>query len=311
MPIFTLLLLKLIPLYVSVALGYVAGRWLKVERQSVANIIFYIVVPIMMFAGVLRAQPDASLLLVPLITFAMAIAIGALFLWLARKRWHDYTPNILACAAGTGNTGYFGFPVAVALFDARTVGIYLMMIFGVTIFESSWGFYVAAKGRHTAEEALAKVLRLPTLYAFLLGLIVYYGHFPVPELAWEFIESVKGVYMILGMMIVGLGLAAMPRLAIDWAFLGAAFAARFIVWPALALALIALDTHYLHFYPETIHHALILLSIVPMAANTVVIATMFDTHPEKAATAVLLSTLWALFYVPLMVAFFIQPSGLL
>lgn len=309
MAIFTLLLVKLIPLYISVALGYVAGRWLRVDRQSVANIIFYIIVPIMMFAGVLKAQPDGSMLLIPVITFAMAISIGALFLWLARRKWHDYTPNILACAAGTGNTGYFGFPVAVALFDERTVGIYLMMILGVSVFESSWGYYVAAKGKHTAEEALAKVLRLPTLYAFLLGIVVFYLHVPMPELVWDFIGSVRGVYMILGMMIVGLGLSAMPRMRFDWAFIGTAFAARFVVWPLLTFALIFLDSQWVQLYSDTIHHAFILLSIVPMAANIVVIATMLDTHPEKAATAVLLSTLLALFYVPLMVALFIQPLG--
>ena len=39
-----------------------------------------------------------------------------------------------------------------------------------------------------------------------------------------------------------------------------------------------------------------------MAANTVVIANVLNVHPEKAAAAVMLSTLLALITVPLMVS---------
>ena len=51
-----------------------------------------------------------------------------------------------------------------------------------------------------------------------------------------------------------------------------------------------------------------LLSIVPLAANTVELASLFKSQPEKAATAVLLSTIFALVYVPVMTTYFIQGS---
>ncbi len=45
------------------------------------------------------------------------------------------------------------------------------------------------------------------------------------------------------------------------------------------------------------------MSIVPLAANTVAIATELKTYPEKASVAVLMSTLFALFFIPLVVSF--------
>jgi len=45
-----------------------------------------------------------------------------------------------------------------------------------------------------------------------------------------------------------------------------------------------------------------LFSIFPIAANKVAFATELKVHPEKAALTVFLSTLFALFYIPLVVS---------
>ena len=48
---------------------------------------------------------------------------------------------------------------------------------------------------------------------------------------------------------------------------------------------------------------MILMSIVPLAANTIALASDLDVHPEEATIAVFLSTIFALFYIPFMVTF--------
>ena len=57
----------------------------------------------------------------------------------------------------------------------------------------------------------------------------------------------------------------------------------------------------MHLYNNDIYGILILASIVPLAANTVTWATELKAHPEKAAIAVVISTIFALFYIPLIV----------
>ena len=85
---------------------------------------------------------------------------------------------------------------------------------------------------------------------------------------------------------------------IEWTF-----CAKFIIWPILIAGIVFLDTSLLHIFSAEVHKVLILMSIVPLAANTVAIATELRTHPEKASVAVLLSTVFALFFIPLVVSF--------
>lgn len=54
--------------------------------------------------------------------------------------------------------------------------------------------------------------------------------------------------------------------------------------------------------PEAWPVVVALMLATPMAANTVVIANVLDVHPEKAAPAVMASTVVALATVPLMVS---------
>lgn len=303
MHLFLLLFTKLIPLYASIAMGWFAGKRLGVTRDGVGVLVIYMLVPVVMFGGVVKADITPATLSLPLIGFVLATLLCGVFLCLARKMWDNNIPNILACSAGTGNTGYFGLPVAMLLFDEKTVAIYIILMLGVTVFESTIGMYVAAKGRYTAREALRKVRRIPTIYAFLLGVLVHGLGWELPEIFWDFYANVRGAYVILGMMIIGLGLASMPHFRLDWKFIAVAFSAKFIAWPLTALGFIWLDTHLFGLYSGPVYQSLLLISIVPMAANSVVIATLFDAHPEKAASAVLLSTLLALFYVPLIASF--------
>lgn len=54
---------------------------------------------------------------------------------------------------------------------------------------------------------------------------------------------------------------------------------------------------------DTEKAVVLLMACVPMAGNTVVIANQLNVHPEKAATAVMLSTILAIVSVPLMMMF--------
>lgn len=65
------------------------------------------------------------------------------------------------------------------------------------------------------------------------------------------------------------------------------------------------DTTYLHFCTPLMHQVMFLLSIVPLAANTVALATELKAEPEKAATSVFFSTLFVLFYIPVMTMLFL------
>lgn len=298
--------LKIAPLYMNILMGYIAGKILQANRDTVARIMFYMISPIVIFNGVLNTKLDTSILLLPFLTFAISSCLCIGFYKLSKLIWTDTSKNLMAFSAGNGNTGYFGLPVALLLFNNQGEGIYIMSFLGITLYENSIGFYVFAKGIYTAKECLRKIIKLPSLYAFLGGLVLNYSKIEMPELFTEFMGHIKGTYTVLGMMIIGLGLAGLHNFKLDLKFIGMTFLAKFIVWPLVTLAIIFLDITVFGFFSPSAHDALMLISIVPLAVNTVVIASLLDSQPEKAATSVLLSTLFALAYVPFMTAFFIN-----
>lgn len=305
MPFFITFAIKLLPLYCNIFLGYIAGKKLQASQETISKLMFYIISPLIIFHGILHTELNKSVLTLPLLTFVISCCICVIFYRFSRKIWSDSSKNIMAFSAGSGATGYFGLPIAMMLFDQQAQGIYIMALLGVTLYDNSVGYYVSVKGSYTPIQCLIKVLRLPTLYAFLFGLLINIFQIPMPEVYDEFINPIKGVYVVLGMMIIGIALAGLTQLKLDFKFIGMTFLAKFLVWPSIIFLIIALDQSFFGLYEPISHQALILISIVPLAVNTVIMASLTNCHPERAAATVLLSTLFALFYIPFMTSFFL------
>jgi malate permease and related proteins len=261
--------------------------------------------PLIIFNGIVDTQLTTSILSLPLLTFIVACTLCLVFYHFSGKIWSDASKNIMAFSAGSGATGYFGLPLALLIFDQQAEGIYIMALLGVTLYDSSLGYYISFKGSCTPQECIKKILCLPSLYAFLLGMIVNVLQIPLPEVYRDFITPIKGVYVVMGMMIVGIGLADLTEFKLDLKFVGMTFLAKFLVWPLFIFCIIALDRTYLGIYEHTSHQVLILISIVPLAINTVVMASLTKCQPERAAATVLLSTIFGLLYIPFMTSFFL------
>lgn len=296
-----LLLIKLLPLYLTVALGWLAGRHLNASGSHIAGIMLYIITPGVVFSGVMHAELSAAVIALPLLTFSLCALVAFGSLWLAR-RWLGPAASMIPLAVGTGNTGYFGIPLALLLFGEQGLALYIVCMLGTTLFENSLGFYLAARGRFGVRDCLRKVARLPSLYAFALAVLLNLSGVAIGEVLQPFFDNLRGAYSIFGMMLIGMGIGSLGSILGDWRFTVLTFAGKFLLWPLLALALVWLDSHSWQIWSTQVHQALLLISILPVAANTVVIATLLGNHPRQVAGTTLLSTLFALLWIPLMVA---------
>jgi len=307
MEVFRSLVIRLIPLYFIVATGFFAGRKLKIDRDSVAKLVIYVISPIVVFSNVSQIDLKTEYLAVP-VAFALIcslIAVG--FLALARAFGKTIgapgsVGNLLAFSAGDANTGYFGVPIALILFGPNSIGIYLLFNLGFILYENTVGFYILARGTATVREALRRLVKLPPLYAFAGAIIANRLGLKIEGVAADFSGYFRGAYSVLGVMLIGLGVAEVRTLKFDWRFTLSTFVAKFAVWPAIIGAFIVLDRAHFGIYDERTHQMMLLISACPLAANTVAFATLLKTEPEKAGVAVLLSTVFALFYIPALVA---------
>lgn len=304
MSLFFTLILKIVPLYLNILLGYIANLFLGINREPLAKLMFFLFAPLVIFNGVFQTELHRSLLFLPLIVLLIATMLSFIFGYYAKEIWTDRTKDLAAFAAGSGNTGYFGLPLALLLLDNQGEGSYILAAFGATLFDNTVGYYVLTKQEKPPLEAIKRLFKTPVIYAFAAGLFLNLIHVRPGTLYSEFMEHIKGAYTVLGMMIIGFGLADLKKFKIDYKFIKLSFFAKFLIWPLLTQSLIALDALFFHFFDQTVYQALTLIGIVPLGVNMAILATLFNVEPEKASSAVLLSTIVALFYVPIFVTFF-------
>ncbi|WP_342268096.1 AEC family transporter [Candidatus Tisiphia endosymbiont of Empis tessellata] len=306
MAIFTIVFFKTISVLLSVLIGFLAGRYSKVERDSIASLLFYFISPIVFFAIPASTTLTLSALSVTVVVFFIATSLSIFSYYFFGRYWLDHTRNIIALSAGTANGGYFMLPIAATLFDDYVLSIYMMAVIGINIFESSVGFYICVRSFANSSESILKVVKLPILNGFLLGCLFSFAGFTLPDFLDDFIYNMRGAFSILGMVMVGLALSALQKFEIDIKFTLATFMAKFLFYPLGVNIFILLDKFVLGWYDENYYNALRLLSTAPMAANVIVIASLQKFYPEKVATTVFLSLLFGVVYIPVMVTIFLS-----
>ena len=62
MSLFLVLLGKILPLYTSILLGYLCVRYLRVDKASIAAILFYIIGPVVILSAVMSVRIDPGVL---------------------------------------------------------------------------------------------------------------------------------------------------------------------------------------------------------------------------------------------------------
>jgi len=301
MDIFLTLFVNLLPLYGLIALGYVAGRFCGIERNSLANFAIYILMPAVGFGYIGQMDLKLSYALLPIFYFVVATIVGLGFLQIGKMVYGDSRANIIGLCASMGNTGYMGLPLALLLFDEHIVALYIFTMMGGNMYEATFGYYLAARGNFDVRQSLMKLAKFPTLYAIILGLLynALGGEFSTQAL--NYLDYFKGAYVIVGMMIIGIAMTAIKRFEIGWRFIALSLSGKIILMPLLVIGAVMLDKNIWGIFSGDIHNALIIMSIVPPAANIAAFASQMNVHPEKAATTILLSTIFALFYIPLIV----------
>lgn len=299
MTIFLTLLGKILPLYFSILLGLFSTLFLSCDKNTIAKILLFILAPLIVFNATISVKLDASVLFLPIFFFLVSSTLAFILLFVFKRVYSDNTANLLAFSTSTGNTGNIGIPLAILFLEPHLVDVFIFTVLASILYQNSVGYYITAKGHFTAKESIKKVLKLPVLYAFLLGIIFNISGFKIPDIFLNYADYLKGTYAILGMMLLGMGMEKMrSNNSFDLKFISYAIIIKFFLWPMIVLAFIFVDKNYIHFLNEGFYMIMFLFSIVPLAGNTVTVATILNVKPEKMSLAVFITTMISLLYIP-------------
>ena len=281
-------------------IGLFMGRLKGVESKDISTLLVYFISPVVIFISVFEAPIGNNYFNFLVGAFILCVIISLVTLYVGGLIWSDGTSYLFAFSGGTGNTGYFGLPIAISLFDERGAAIAVFIILGVNLYEFTVGFFLASRGRCTVKDSLIKILKIPTAYVFVFALLLRWLDVDLNESLISSISGFKGAYSVLGMLVIGITLAKVKSLEFDFKYISFSLLWKFFVWPVIGCIIIyAFPFGFSHIEKSVI----LLMCSVPMAGNVVIISNDLGVHPEKAATAVMASTLLAVFSVPLVISF--------
>lgn len=304
---FTLLLIKLIPLYILIFAGYIVAKKTKISKETIATLLIYFLSPVVVFYGTTKAPDIKTLIVIPVLFFILCAVVGVSFYFISKLCFKENKaiPNLLGFMAGSGNTGYFGLPLVIAFLGESQAYLAILCTLGLVIFENTLGYYFIAKSKFSIKEIWIKIIKLPVLYAYLFGVLIYIMNITLPTNINDIILNVRGAYIVLGMMLIGISLTNIAKFKVNITFNFLAFVAKFVAYPLATLALIYIDNALFGVIDNNAKNVLLLLSITPLATNSVAYAIKLRVLPDQVAFAVLASTIFALFYIPVFIFMFL------
>lgn len=268
---------------------YPATQWQPL-RSGLNTLVLNLFTPILLF-GVAAGTPlEAELLYLPLlITVAIAFNTALLYVLFFKLPWFNYLSEptratYMLCGI-FGNTFYLGIPILQFLYGpaALRYPAFTDMIASIPLVWSLGVWVLLRLGRHKAASqeisALKILLRLPLMWAFLLGLLVNLA-------GWQIEPLLKACHMI--------GAAAVPimlfifGLSIPWNSLRPTAPVLSVCLIKLLLAPLAVWLFVKAFFPQggEVFNAGIIEAAMPTFLTSIVMAERFGGDVEAAALSI-------------------------
>lgn len=283
------------PIFLIVGAGWLLDRKFKLHLESMVKLNIYLMVPAFIFTRVLNtalAGGEAVKIVAFTLCVIASMGIGSLLaakiFGMPRKQRQS-----LSLATMFYNCGNYGLPLVTLAFGAHAAAIQIYVLATMNVSTYTIGLFLAQSHGEAAvshRKALLKVLRQPTLYALLLGVICKSSGLPVKSITWlwEPLDLIQGG--LIGFALVTLGVQmSQTRPAPFHAPLWSAILLRLIIAPAIALPLT-----FAFGFSRDASASLILAAAAPTAVNTALLAHEFGGDLSFSTSAVYYSTLFSL-----------------
>ncbi|HDR68478.1 MAG TPA: AEC family transporter [Bacteroidaceae bacterium] len=305
-----IILNQIIILAILVAVGVLATK-LRVINESVkdgmAKLIFQITLPLFIITSMARIDLTAEIILnsglvflYAFLAFFIMFLTGTLFARLTglqgKQRAVFINHHIF------GNIVFLGFPLMDALFPGGE-GLLYAAIFQLAsnIIMWSFGVWIFIRSNGTPAGGLAKNMLNPNTIALLVGLVIMYFKFRIPDVIFEPLNGLGKTTIYLSMLYIGAMLSYMSiKGALKKFHIYLLSFNKLLFVPAiLAFIIYGLSEWITPGFGPVARKVLVLESAMPCMAIIVVLAKRFNSDDALAAENVFFSTIASLFTLPL------------
>lgn len=286
----------IMPVFGIVLIGYLLGRRLSLQAQTLTRVAYYVFVPAFIFqaishSGLALAQALKLLCFIVLAHLLVALLAGGTAWLLGRPKAMIAAFIMVAVSGNVGNYGLAMVRFRLGEAALAPATIYYVAV-SITLLVVSVGAAGWAHGGGSG--ALGRVLRTPAIWAAVPALLVANGDVAIPLMLARMIGLLADA--MIPVMLFSLGLQLLEQQRIHCSLdVVAVSAFRLLLAPALAmLVAIPFDLGALEYSSG------VLQSGMPVAIMAAIVAREHDIVPAFVTSVVLFSLLASLVTLPLL-----------
>jgi predicted permease len=276
-----------LPAFLIAALGFFAGSRLKLEKQTLSRVCLHFLVPALAFNSLVTSKVDlavASKLVAAALAFPF-MEIALFFPLFKLLKWDQNRSRAMLLATIFTNAGNYGLPVMLFAFGQEGMDLGVVFMVSQTLLIYTLGVYIAASSQMNAGTAMKQVLKMPAVYAAILGVIVRLSGVRVPDILMRPVgllaqAAVPVFLLLLGIQLIGSGAATR-----SWKVPSIGVLLRLVVAPMIAAVLGGVIG--LSGLPWKI---LVLQGAMSTPVNATVLAQEFGAEPETVTGVTAAST---------------------
>ena len=300
-------LLKTLPFFAIVGLGYVAARtnfFSEAATAYLTKFVFYFALPAMIirfsanlsFAELINIPFIAAYLSASFLIYFLATGVAIL------RRRNVAEAAVEAQCATIGNVGFLGIPMLALLMGPEAV-LWVMLVLAIDqlVFGSLIVILIVGSRDGRVSFGMLKtvgmgLIKNPMIMAMIAGLLCSSSGWALPVPATEFFDILGAAATPGALFAIGASLASKSAERISVA--GWLAFCKLILHPG-AVAIAALLIFPVAPYPAAV---LIAATALPVAGNIFILATHYNVAPTRVSTSILVSTVASVVTVSLVIA---------
>jgi predicted permease len=282
----SILLSDILPIFAIAGAGFLLARYAAVDVKTVARVVFYSLLPCLAFRLLVTSTASGpSVIRLIVLAVLIMMAMGIVGYVAAKGLGLDSAPmRAFVMVVMFSNGGNYGLPVVRFAFGSEALTYATIFFLTGSVVTYVAGAFFAGSHRSKLAGALDKVWRIPSPYGVAVALLVLAMGWQVPEAVMRPVALLSDAALPVMILVLGMQLERAvwpPRPGIVIAAVGISL---------LAAPFVALGLTSLMGISGPARQAAVILSSMPVAVVTTILALEFELSPEFVTSAVFLST---------------------
>ncbi len=292
---------KIIVLFIAMIAGYICKKSKIVDgksTKSLSNMLAYITNPCLIICS-LQMEYSSETLKVAAFVFILSIVIHSVMAIVSHiifmKNKDHKSRSVYSFALTYANCGYMGYPIMMAIFGTQQ-GLFYGVIFTTVFNLFNWTHGIVVMNPEKGKLPWKKLIYNPALIAVLVSMTLFLTRTALPSTLKDGLSMIGDMTFPLSMIIIGSLLADMKLIKIlshPSVYLFSVL--KLVIVPAIMLIFARLLS-----LPSYLAITGLTMCAAPSAANTAVLAEVYDNDSALAARLVGVTTMFCLITMPFM-----------